>query len=120
MPDSELNDFVDRYLAAWNEPDRLRRDALVAALWAQDGTLVNGASEYQGLAAIQQGVTLSHEAFVPGGYRFVPGAAAAAHHAGVRLPWAMMRDDATDSAGTNYLLLDGDGLIAVDYQFLDL
>jgi hypothetical protein len=119
MPDTELDDFVNRYLAAWNEPDRERRDALVAALWAPDGILVNGANEYRGRVAIQDAVTISHEAFVGEGYRFVPGDASAAHHTGVRLAWDMVREDATDSAGTNFLLLDADGLIAVDYQFLE-
>jgi hypothetical protein len=119
MSDPELDAFVTRYLAAWNEPDPGRRDTLVATLWAQDATLVNGSTEYQGLTAIQDAVTISHDAFVGQGYRFVSSTPPSAHHAGIRLTWTMIRDTTTDSAGTNFLLLNPDGLIAIDYQFLD-
>lgn len=119
MSGPELEAFVTRYVAAWNEPDPERRDALVAALWAQDGVLVNGAGENRGRAAIQAAVTRSHEAFVQEGFCFVPGGASAAHHDGVRLAWDMVRDGAVASAGTSFLVLDGDGMIARDHQFLE-
>lgn len=38
MTDTE--EFADRYMSLWNEPDRERRRQLVAELWAEDGTQI--------------------------------------------------------------------------------
>jgi hypothetical protein len=89
MTDAELDDFVTRHLAAWNDRDSSRRAELVATLCAQHAPLVNGRAEYRGRDAIAGAVTISHDAFVGQGYLFRLGEGSAAHHQGVRLAWTM-------------------------------
>ena len=33
-----MQEIVERYIAAWNEPDASRRRKLVDELWAEDGS----------------------------------------------------------------------------------
>jgi hypothetical protein len=39
-PMTDTNEFADRYMSLWNEPDRERRRQLVAELWAEDGAQI--------------------------------------------------------------------------------
>jgi hypothetical protein len=39
-PITDTEEFADRYMSLWNEPDRERRRQLVAELWAEDGTQI--------------------------------------------------------------------------------
>jgi hypothetical protein len=115
-------ELAARYTAVWNERDAAARDAAVAQVWSADARAYTGANEYAGLDAITQRVTAAYEKFVAAqGFVFRPLGAAEAHHDGVRIRWEMAPAAGGEavSAGVQFLLLDRDGRIQSDYQFID-
>jgi hypothetical protein len=117
-----IEELTDRYVAVWNEPDATARDAGVAALWSANARAFTSANEYLGLEAITGRVAAAHEKFVAGqGYVFRALGPAEAHHDGVRIRWEMASSAGGDavSGGVQFLLLDADGRIRLDYQFID-
>ena len=116
------DELAARYVAVWNEPDAAVRDAAVAALWTADARAYTSANEYLGIDAITGRVTAAYDKFVAGqGYVFRPLGAAESHHDGVRIRWEMAPAAAADavSGGVQFLMLDADGRIRFDYQFID-
>jgi hypothetical protein len=118
---SDLNEFVQHYVALWNEPDADRRRAVIAELWSEDGVYVNQIAEYQGHDAIADAVLEAHQQFVEAGYTFVAQDNAVGHHDVARFSWDMVRDgaDEPDSIGTEVFVLAKDGRINADYQFIE-
>jgi hypothetical protein len=45
---TDFNEFADRYVATWNEPDVDLRRRAIAEIWAPDGRYCNGRAEYAG------------------------------------------------------------------------
>jgi uncharacterized protein len=116
------DEFAARYVAVWNEPDAAARDAAAAALWSADARASTSASEYLGIDAITGRVAAAYEKFVAGqGNTFRALGPAEAHHDGVRIRWEMAPAAGGDavSGGTQFLLLDADGRIRFDHQFID-
>jgi hypothetical protein len=116
------NEFAARYTAVWNEPDTATRDAAVAGLWGAAARAYTGENEYAGLDAITRRVAAAYEKFVAGqGFVFRPLGPADAHHDAVRIRWEMTPAAGGDavSGGVQFLLLDTDGRIRSDYQFID-
>jgi hypothetical protein len=114
--------FAGRYVAAWNERDAgLRRDA-VAALWTDDGEYCNRMKAYRGHDEVTTAVTVSHDRWVGAGYTFRPLDGAAAHHGTLTLRWEMVpaSGGAAESAGLEFIVLDDDGRIQSDHQFIEL
>ena len=121
-PADDLTDFVDRYVAVWNEPDPARRRLEVEALWCDDAVYTNAVAEYRGHDAIVGGITASHDRWVGTGHSFRAGGRTDVHHNIVRFVWNMFApgDERTPiSIGTNFIVLDDRGRIAADHQFLD-
>jgi hypothetical protein len=117
-----IDELAARYVAVWNEPDAAARDAAVAGLWSTDARACTSANEYVGLDAITRRVAAAYEKFVAGqGNAFRRLGPAEAHHDGVRIRWEMAPASGGDavSGGVQFLLLDPDGLIRSDYQFID-
>jgi len=138
MP-SAPQSLADRYAAVWNEADADRRRAEIADLWASDGVhllqppqdlrkaAVNlgfdrPVLEARGQEALEFRVRRAYEDFVaPGTYRF------RSRHDAERLAdlvtfhWEMVREDDGEVAGVGreILVLDRDGRIARDYQFVE-
>jgi hypothetical protein len=129
-------DLADRYVAVWNEPDTDRRRAAVHALWSDDAvhTLVPPQEmrdraaelgvtvdlEARGHDALQERVAKSHDEFVArGGYVFRPAGEAARLRDLVKVRWEMVQGDAVAASGLQILLLDDDGRIRLDYQFVE-
>lgn len=112
--------LLTEYNQAWNEPDPAARRGAVERLWAPDGTVVNREHSYRGPDGVFEALTRAHDDFVARGYRFRP-LGTAAHHDGVSFRWAMDPADggAPEAVGTNFLLLDLEGRIRVDHQFVD-
>jgi hypothetical protein len=116
------DELAARYVAVWNEPDTAARDASVAALWSADARAYTSANEYLGVDAITGRVTAAYEKFVAGqGCVFEAPGPAQAHHDGVRIRWEMAPAAGGDAVagGVQFLLLDADGRIRFDYQFID-
>jgi hypothetical protein len=117
-----MTELIDRYIAVWNEPDPAKRDAAIAGIWREDAFAVSPAREYAGRAAITGRVTRTYDDFVAGqGYVFRGAAVPDVHHDGMRIRWEMGPADGGPavSGGVQFLILDAQGLVRYDYQFID-
>jgi hypothetical protein len=83
-PTDELNHFVDRYVAVWNEPDLAARRKLVTDLWSAEGTYSNESQEQHGHRAIETVVSHAYLEFVEKGFIVRPKKNADGHHNVVR------------------------------------
>jgi hypothetical protein len=145
MPTQEIHEIAvphaqelsHRYASVWNEPDAERRRQLIGELWAEDGVqllqppeaVVATASalgvtptfEVRGHAALENRVTRAYEDFVaPGKHVFRTRPDAVALAGVVKFHWDMvsLADGEPVGGGLELLVLDGDGRIRTDYQFI--
>jgi len=112
--------FVDRYLRVWNEPDPGTRQELVRLLWAPDAVEYTEAQEYRSHQALDDRVSGAYTKFVEeGGYVFRLQADPGAHHGAVLIPVEMVPREggAPVWTGTIIAFLDDDGRIVREYQF---
>jgi hypothetical protein len=136
----DVQQWADRYIAQWNEPDPATRSALIRELWAPDGVQVlvdppeeirNAATalafpvpplEVRGHVALDARVTRAYEMFVePGEHVFE-----AAEEAYPLMPnvlairWSMVstRTGEAVGGGLDILALDDDGRLRTDHQFI--
>ena len=119
---SELKKLADRYIAVWNEPDANRRSSSIAELWTEDGAHFTKVHNARGYEALEARVAGAYEKWVQlGSFVFKSANNPEGHHNGVRFNWHMVRTDTGQvaSVGFDFLVLDEDGRIRVDYQFLD-
>ncbi len=115
-------ELVSRYVALWNEADPERRREAIAGLWAKEAVHRTRSLEARGHEALEQRIGDAHARFVrPGDFSFAPAGDVDGHHDGVKFHWQMVRtlDGAVVSVGFDFLLLDGDGRIRADYQFIE-
>lgn len=119
---TDTDKLMERYSAVWNEHDARQRQELVTGLWAEDGVYVTGGNEHRGTAAIEAAVTTAYRDFLSKGFVFLLAGDVAAHHRGVKFTWHMTPDggDQVVAIGHEFLLLDEDGRISHDYQFMEL
>lgn len=137
----DLQEFVDRYVALWNEPDPDVRSGIIRELWAPDGAEVlvdppvemrNTADrlafphptlEVHGYDAIEARVSRAYEMFIaPGEYVFEFGGDAHRLLGNVvSLTWSMVSraDREKAGGGLNVLALGTDGRIRLDYLFVE-
>jgi hypothetical protein len=120
-PTDQLNHFVDRYVAVWNEPDLAARHKLVTDLWSAEGTYCNESQEQHGHRAIATVVSHAYHEFVDKGFIFRSQKNADGHHHVVRFNWDMVPAHGTAVAATgfDFFVLGEDGRIRCDYQFTD-
>jgi hypothetical protein len=130
-------ELTERYVALWMEPDAAARRAAVERLWAPDGVHVlqppaehrqaaldlgftDAALEARGHDAIAFRAAAAHREFVtPGTYRFRSRGDADRLRQVVKFTWEMVTaDDAVAGVGLEILLLDADGRISADHQFI--
>ncbi|MGW5365834.1 nuclear transport factor 2 family protein [Actinopolymorpha pittospori] len=119
---SDLNDLARRYIELWNEPDAERRRHAISDLFAPDAAHYTPTREFHGHTELEARVTTAHEQWVePGEYVFRSVPNANGHHDTVRFNWEMVRLDSgkVESVGFDFLVLDENGLIRSDHQFLD-
>ncbi|WP_409492192.1 nuclear transport factor 2 family protein [Amycolatopsis sp. cmx-11-12] len=117
---TDIETFVSRYAAVWNEPDPARRSAAIAALWGEDGVEFISSADYRGHDAIQARVADAHEQFVAtGGFRFVAANDALHHHDAVTFTVHMVPAVGGEPVWTGvvFALLGEDGRMQRDYQF---
>lgn len=112
--------LADRYVAVWNERDETRRRDAIAKLWVPDGQHFVAEREARGYAALEQRVRGSHEKNVrDDGNRFraMPGARQLRNV--VTFHWEMLPADSDKVLvrGLQFLIIDAEGRILVDYQF---
>jgi hypothetical protein len=133
-----LVEFVDRYVAVWNEPDPERRRVTIHELWSDQAThllqppvdikasaaalAMVAILETRGHQALEQRITTAYEKFVaPGTFSFRPRAKAERIRDLVKLNWEMVRtnDGEVTAVGLELLFLDGHDRILTDYQFIE-
>lgn len=119
MAAQPIQDLIPRYVAAWNDPDPVRRRAGLDSLYAADGSIVMANGVFAGIDAVAGHVEQVHEEFISArGYRFSCGGAVG-HHDAILFRWEMREaaDGELADAGMNLFVLSAAGLIASDYQF---
>jgi hypothetical protein len=118
----EMNlDFEDRYVALWNEPDAEIRRRTIEELWAPDGANYTQSMHAVGYDALDVRVTSAYEDYVGSGkYVFRSHLPAVGHHGAVKVTWEMVSvpEEEIASIGIEFLVLDDQGRIASDHQFI--
>jgi hypothetical protein len=135
---SLIDELCDRYVAVWNESDPERRRELVADLWAVDaehvlvpprdvvdaasGLSMRAAFEVRGRQELEARVREAHERFIASGdYAFRRRDDAQRLRDVVKFTWEMTAtaDGSVAGAGLEFLVVDADGRIRSDYQFIE-
>jgi hypothetical protein len=129
--------LVDGYLAIWNEADAARRHAAVAELWTEDAVhvfqppqeVIDAAAaldvtaifQARGHEELEARVARAYGQFVaPGQFSFRLRGRAARLGDVVKFNWEMVSADGEVAAvGLEFLVLDPDGRIRLDYQFIE-
>ena len=118
----DANELVERYVAIWNESDEAARRAGVVQLWADGGAHFTSQSESRGYDEIAARITRNFDRFVSAGdYRFRSLNNICAHHGTVKFNWAMMPSNGgmAELVGFDFFVLDEEGKIQSDYQFIE-
>jgi hypothetical protein len=136
---STPTELVERYVSMWNDADPDARGVTVRELWAQDGAhilqppeemlgeatrigFINPVLEARGHHALEARVTRAHEEFVASGeFRFRTRGDAVQIGDVIKFGWEMVPAAGGDTAaaGLEFLLLDAQGRIRRDYQFIE-
>jgi hypothetical protein len=139
MTNIDPQELVDRYVAAWNEPDAELRRKAIGELWTEDGAHIlqppqqireaatglgftSTTLEAHGHRELEARVTRSYQEFVaPGEFTFKPRKNADRLHNVVKFNWEMVPSGGGEPAGIGLeiLILDEDGRIKTDYQFIE-
>jgi hypothetical protein len=116
-----LNQFADAYVTLWNERDEQERRAQIERLWAPGGTYVNEPNECTGYDEIAVQITFAHDYYHDKGFEFRSQHNAVGHHDTVKFTWAMVSGETgeLESIGFDFVVLDGEGRITADYQYIE-
>jgi hypothetical protein len=112
--------LADRYVAVWNERDEKRRRDAIAALWVPNGEHFVQGREARGYDELEKRVRGSHEKNVrDDGNRFRAAPGARRLHNVVTFYWEMLpaNSDKVLVRGLEFLIINEEGRILVDYQF---
>ena len=82
---SDVDNLVQRYLAAWNETDPDRRRATIEEVFTTDVRYVDPLAAVEGRAALDGLIGAVHAQFP--GFVFSPGGPVDAHHDQARFTW---------------------------------
>ncbi|MGW7610815.1 hypothetical protein ACWGKW_26745 [Streptomyces sp. NPDC054766] len=135
----DAQDLIERYIGVWNEPDAEIRRKCVHELWAEDGVHLlrppqemhdravslgfgTAVLEARGHDELHARVTRAYEEFVaPGTYVFRIQEPARRLNDVITFRWESFRtgDGQVTGGGLEFLVLDEEGRIKADYQFVD-
>ena len=119
---SDIQTFVQDYIAVWNEPDAGRRRQLIRSLWQEDAHHLARTLEAVGHAGIEKRVTDAWDKWVKEkGNVFRLRDGVDGHHGTIKLRWNMLPAAGGEvvSVGFDFLVLGGDGRIRTGYQFIE-
>ncbi len=139
MTNIDPRELVSRYVAVWNEPDLEQRRKAIHDLWTKDGVHIlqppqeirraaaglgfpSAVLEARGHDALEVRVSRAYEEFVaPGEFTFRPRDNADRLGNVVKFNWEMVPSGGGEvaGAGLEILVLDQDGRINTDYQFIE-
>lgn len=114
-------DLADRYVAVWNESSPAVRRQSIAGLWVPNGVHYVRTREVRGYDALEQRVAESYEKNVRGhGNRFRTVRNAQALCDTVTFNWEMISPDGDKvlAVGLEFLMVDDQGRIVADYQYV--
>jgi hypothetical protein len=114
-----FNKLADRYIAIWNEPDPQIRRKLIDELWAEDSAYHNRLFTVWGRDMIENVISAAYGEYSARGFTFKSQNDAYGHHNGVRVGWVLVASGTgeADTFCEDFLLLNDEGQIIVDYQF---
>ncbi|MEV0104908.1 hypothetical protein AB0H42_01015 [Nocardia sp. NPDC050799] len=118
--DIDILQFVDRYVAVWNEPDLVARRRLITGLWDVYGVQTNESARYQGHGALEARISEAHNTLVRDAANvFWAAGDATGHHDMVTSTTHMGPEVEGDIAWTGrvFVTLGENGLIRADHQF---
>ena len=113
--------IADRYVAVWNERDPEARRQAIRALWAPDALHYVDTREARGYDALEQRIIGSHNRLVrDAGNQFRAVHNAQALRNVVTFNWDMMSPEGGKvlAVGLQFLTIDENGRILIDYQFM--
>ena len=119
---SDIQTFVQNYIAVWNESDAGKRRQLIRTLWQEDAHHLARTLEAVGHAGIETRVTNAYDKWVrEKGCVFRLRDGVDGHHGTIKLRWEMLpaAGGAVVSVGFDFLVLGGDGRIRTGYQFIE-
>ena len=113
-----MNDLIGKYLETWNETDPVRRQKLIAEVFAADAQYTDPLAEVRGRGAIDALIDAVQKQFP--GFVFTPAGPVDAHQQQVRFTWGLGPDGAEPPViGFDVAVTDEAGQIASVYGFLD-
>ncbi len=114
-----VNETIVNYIAAWNETDPIRRRAIIARTWAEDGSYLDAHRQGCGHDAINAMIAATQDRFA--GYRFRLASGIEAHHDQVRFSWIAggTAEAPLFVAGTDFAALASDGRFRTVTGFID-
>jgi hypothetical protein len=113
--------LADRSVAAWSERDAGRRRNAVAALWSPDAARDRGAREARDREVLEKRLLQLYEKTVGrDGVRFRAARNASLLSDVVTFQWEMLPPDGETvlASGLEFLIVDDEGRILIDYQFV--
>jgi hypothetical protein len=119
---SDINQFVERYVNMWNEPDAEQRRATIRELWQEDASHLARTIEAVGHAGIETRVANAYQKWVKEkGNVFRLRDGVDGHHGTIKLRWEMLPAAGGEviSIGFDFLVLGEDGRIRAGYQFIE-
>jgi hypothetical protein len=107
---NDITDTIDKYLAAYGEPDDLRRLQLIGGCFAADATLADPPFTVTGHDELAAGFA-SVQAQFPG-HIFARTSAVDEHHGAARYAWELRGENGvTAVAGQDFVRFNPDGLL---------
>ncbi|MBT1157394.1 nuclear transport factor 2 family protein [Aminobacter anthyllidis] len=104
----DVTSLIDRYCAVWNEPDAVRRKALLEAVWTERATYTDPRADTVGADEL-----LAHIAKIRAsrpGAKIVRTTAVDLHHGVARFGWRVVEADGTPlPEGIDFVELAPDG-----------
>jgi hypothetical protein len=135
---NDPNELADRYVGLWNEPNADLRGSTIRELWTEDGVHIlqppeevrkaaaglalDAVFEARGSDALEARVARAYDEFIaPGVFEFRRRPNVARLHNVVKFNWEMVRksDGEVAGVGLEFLILDDNGRIRSDYQFIE-
>ena len=109
--DLSFEAVVDRYCAAWNDPDACKRRDLLASVWSDESVYVDPGVHLAGIEALSEHIA-AVAARYPGSC-IVRTTVVDAHHRLARFGWKMVRADGVSlPESLDIAELDGSGKLA--------
>ena len=114
-----MQEIIDQYIAAWNETDPGARRALVASLWAADGSYTDPLADARGPAEIDGLIGAAQQQFP--GCVFTLGGSVDANHNQARFTWHLGPSGSGEPIviGFDVAVMNDDGQIRAVHGFLD-